>query len=46
MPRPTEAGNRDHVGVVADDSPMIPDLIQWTQTASIAKQAPSTCPTN
>lgn len=38
----TYAG-RDHVGVVQPDSPLIPDLIQWTQDRLAGKPAPSNC---
>lgn len=35
--------NRDHVGVVGADSPLIPDLIQWTKDRLDGKAAVSTC---
>jgi acetyl esterase/lipase len=34
---------RDHIGLVADDSPLIPDLIQWTQDRLDRRPAQSTC---
>jgi hypothetical protein len=34
---------RDHVGLVADDSPLIPDLVQWTQDRLDSRPAQSTC---
>jgi alpha-beta hydrolase superfamily lysophospholipase len=34
---------RDHVGVVADDSPLVPELVAWTRDRFAAKQAPSSC---
>ncbi|MCE6996362.1 DUF308 domain-containing protein [Saccharothrix sp. S26] len=40
----TYAG-RDHLGVVAPDSPLIPDLLAWTQGRLDATPARSTCPT-
>jgi uncharacterized membrane protein HdeD (DUF308 family)/acetyl esterase/lipase len=33
----------DHVGVVGIDSPLIPDLLQWTQDRLDGKPATSTC---
>jgi hypothetical protein len=33
----------DHVGVVGDDSPLIPDLLRWTQDRIDGKPATSTC---
>jgi len=33
----------DHVGVVGTDSPLIPDLLQWTEDRFDGKRAPSTC---
>jgi alpha-beta hydrolase superfamily lysophospholipase len=33
----------DHVGVVGDDSPLIPDLLAWTQDRLDGRPAPSTC---
>ena len=35
---------RDHVGLIAPDSPLIPDLIQWTHDRLDGKTAGSTCP--
>jgi alpha-beta hydrolase superfamily lysophospholipase/uncharacterized membrane protein HdeD (DUF308 family) len=35
---------RDHVGVVAPDSPLIPDLVTWTQGRLAGKPAPNSCP--
>jgi hypothetical protein len=37
---------RDHVGLVADDSPLIPDLVQWTQDRLDSRPATSSigCP--
>lgn len=40
----TYAG-RDHVGVVADDSPMIPDLLAWTKARFAGDPAPTECST-
>lgn len=34
---------RDHVDVVTDDSPLIPDLIAWTLDGFNGKPAPTTC---
>jgi acetyl esterase/lipase len=34
---------RDHVGLVAGDSPLIPDLVQWTQDRLDSRPAQSTC---
>jgi hypothetical protein len=34
---------RDHVGLVADDSPLIPDLVQWTKDRLDSRPAQSTC---
>jgi len=33
----------DHVGVVGDDSPLIPDLLEWTEDRLDGKPATSTC---
>jgi hypothetical protein len=33
---------KDHVGVVADDSPLLPELITWTQRLD-GDPAPTTC---
>jgi uncharacterized membrane protein HdeD (DUF308 family)/acetyl esterase/lipase len=35
--------DRGHVDVVADDSPLIPDLLKWTEQRFAGEQAPSTC---
>jgi uncharacterized membrane protein HdeD (DUF308 family)/predicted esterase len=35
---------RDHMGVVADDSPLVPDLLAWTQDRFDGLPAASTCP--
>jgi uncharacterized membrane protein HdeD (DUF308 family)/alpha-beta hydrolase superfamily lysophospholipase len=35
--------NRDHVGVVAADSPLVPELVQWTQDRFDGLPARSTC---
>jgi pimeloyl-ACP methyl ester carboxylesterase/uncharacterized membrane protein HdeD (DUF308 family) len=35
---------RDHVGLIAVDSPLIPDLVQWTQDRLDGRPARSTCP--
>jgi alpha-beta hydrolase superfamily lysophospholipase len=35
---------RDHVGVVAPDSALLPDLVTWTQDRFAGKPAPDTCP--
>lgn len=35
--------DRDHVGVVAADSPLIPDLLAWTADRFAGKEAPDTC---
>lgn len=40
----TYAG-RDHLGVVADDSPMIPDLLAWTQARFAGEPAATACTT-
>jgi uncharacterized membrane protein HdeD (DUF308 family)/alpha-beta hydrolase superfamily lysophospholipase len=40
----TYAG-RDHLSVVADDSPMIPDLVGWTQGRFAGQPPPSACTT-
>jgi acetyl esterase/lipase len=34
---------RDHVGVVADDSPLVPELLAWTQERFAGEQATDTC---
>jgi uncharacterized membrane protein HdeD (DUF308 family)/acetyl esterase/lipase len=36
--------DRDHVGVVAADSPLIPDLLEWTAQRFAGEQAGDTCP--
>jgi uncharacterized membrane protein HdeD (DUF308 family)/alpha-beta hydrolase superfamily lysophospholipase len=38
----TYAG-RDHIGVVAEDSPMIPDLIEWTKARFAGEPPPTEC---
>ena len=38
----TYAG-RDHVGVVAPDSPLVADLVRWTADRLAGAPAPSTC---
>jgi uncharacterized membrane protein HdeD (DUF308 family)/alpha-beta hydrolase superfamily lysophospholipase len=35
---------RDHVGLIAVDAPLIPDLVRWTQDRLDGAPAPSTCP--
>jgi hypothetical protein len=35
---------RNHVGLVAADSPLIPALIAWTQDRLAAKPVPDNCP--
>jgi acetyl esterase/lipase len=35
--------DRDHVGVVADDSPLVPDLLEWTAARFSGDEAASTC---
>ena len=35
--------DRDHVGVVADDSPLVPDLLEWTRERFAGEQAADTC---
>jgi dipeptidyl aminopeptidase/acylaminoacyl peptidase len=35
--------DRGHVDVVADDSPLIPDLLKWTEQRFAGEQAPDTC---
>jgi pimeloyl-ACP methyl ester carboxylesterase len=35
--------DRTHVGLIATDSPLIPDLVQWTQDRLDGKPAASTC---
>jgi len=35
--------DRDHVGVVADDSPLVPELLDWTAQRFAGEQAQSTC---
>jgi len=34
---------RDHVGLIAPDSPLIPDLVQWTEDRLAGRPARSTC---
>ncbi|WP_309112758.1 alpha/beta fold hydrolase [Saccharothrix sp.] len=36
---------RDHLGVVAPDSPLLPELLAWTQDRLDNRPAPTTCPT-
>lgn len=36
--------DRDHVGLVTADSPLIPDLLGWTQARFAAAPATSNCP--
>ncbi len=35
--------DRDHVGIVADDSPLVPDLLEWTAARFTGEEADSTC---
>lgn len=35
--------DRDHVGVVADDSPLVPELMEWTTARFAGDQAEDTC---
>jgi uncharacterized membrane protein HdeD (DUF308 family)/acetyl esterase/lipase len=35
--------DRDHVGVVAEDSPLIPDLLEWTTERFTGQEAADTC---
>ena len=35
--------DRDHVGVVADDSPLVPDLLEWTSQRFAGEPAADTC---
>jgi acetyl esterase/lipase len=35
--------DRDHVGVVADDSPLVPDLLEWTAQRFAGERAADTC---
>ena len=35
--------DRDHVGVVADDSPLVPELMEWTAARFAGDQAEDTC---
>ncbi|WP_107773060.1 lipase family protein [Nocardioides sediminis] len=35
--------DRDHVGVVADDSPLVPDLLEWTRQRFAGEEAADTC---
>ncbi|HVX31099.1 MAG TPA: lipase family protein, partial [Nitrolancea sp.] len=37
--------NRDHLGVVADDSPLIPDLLAWTEARFAGQPSASVCST-
>ncbi len=37
--------DRTHVGLIAPDSPLIPDLVRWTQDRLDGKPAGSACPT-
>lgn len=37
---------RDHVGLVAADSPLIPALISWTKDRLAGKPAPDNCATS
>ncbi len=34
----------DHVGIIGDGSPLIPDLLAWTQARFAGQPAPSDCP--
>lgn len=36
--------DRDHVGVVAADSPYVPDLLEWTEQRLTGEPAPDSCP--
>jgi acetyl esterase/lipase len=36
--------DRDHVGLVAADSPLVPELLEWTAQRFAGDQAPDTCP--
>jgi hypothetical protein len=41
---PTSGGSgKDHVGLVADDSPLLPELVTWTQQRLDGDAAPTTC---
>jgi pimeloyl-ACP methyl ester carboxylesterase len=35
---------REHVDVIANDSPLVPDLLAWTRARLSGRPAPSTCP--
>jgi acetyl esterase/lipase len=35
--------DKDHVGVVTADSPLIPDLVAWTQDRLSGNPPPTTC---
>lgn len=35
--------DRDHVGVVADDSPLVPELLDWTAERFAGQPADDTC---
>ena len=35
---------RDHLGLVAEDSPLVPDLLTWTEQRLAGTAAPGTCP--
>ncbi|MEZ7238500.1 lipase family protein [Rhodococcus sp. GXMU-t2271] len=35
---------RDHLGLVAEDSPLLPDLLTWTEQRLAGTAAPGTCP--
>lgn len=35
--------DRDHVGVVAADSPLVPDLLDWTEQRFAGEDAPDSC---
>jgi hypothetical protein len=36
--------DRDHVSLIAPDSPLVPQLVQWTQDRLAGKPAADTCP--
>lgn len=36
--------DRDHVGVVAADSPLVPELLDWTAARFAGEDAPDSCP--
>lgn len=39
-------GGRDHVGVVENDSPLIPNLLAWTEARFAGEDAPTACSTS